>query len=115
MGLLYEWGMNPFQDFLFKSIIFGADIGDEENNEDIYIGFVTILEYFLDDMTNTQYLDFEIKTNGVRHRLIPNNIITALWFMMIFPVNIRNVLAKNEYVVDGIKYKYNPKTKKITY
>lgn len=115
MGSSYDWGINPFQDFLFNSVIHNTDISDKELETDIYVGFATILEYFVDDERDIHYLDFEIRKKSTYFKVVAKNAITALWLSGIFPKNLRNVLETNEFVFENIKYRFNDKTKKLTY
>jgi len=115
MGSSYSWSINPFQDFLFRSLMYDTDIGDKEFEADIYVGISTILEYFVDDERDIHYLDFEIKKKSTYFKVVAKNAITALWLSGIFPKNPRNVLETNEFVFENIKYRFNDKTKKLTY
>lgn len=115
MARTYQININPFQDFLFMSMIHGVDLADKEYEADIYVGFITILEYIVPDKNDTQYLDFEINGKDGYYKVVAKNAISALWLSGIFPRNPRTVMNDNEYVIDDIKYKFNPKTKKLTY
>ena len=115
MGKIYKWNTNPFQDYLFRSILIGVDIGDKEFEADIYVAFVTILEYFLGNNKDSDHLDFEIRKKSGYFKVVAKNAITALWLSGIFPRNPKQVLNSNECVVENIKYRFNNKTKKLTY
>ena len=115
MGSNYDWNINPFQDFLFASILHDADIADKKNEADIYVGFVTILEYFVPNKSDSQYLDFVITNRKSYFKVIAKNAITALWLSGIFPKNPKQVLNTNEFILEDIKYMFNSKTKKLTY
>ena len=115
MGRIYQSNINPFQDFLFTSMMHGVDLAKKEFEEDIYVGFVQILEYIVPDKNDTQHLDFQIKGKDGNYKVIANNVVSALWLSGIFPKNPRMVMNSNEYQIDDLKYKYNPKTKKLTY
>jgi len=115
MGRIYESDINPFQDFLFTSMIHGIDLTKKEFEEDIYVGFVQILEYIVQDKYDTQHLDFEIKGKDGYYKVVANNVVSALWLSGIFPKNTKMVMNSSEYVIEDLKYKYNPKTKKLTY
>jgi hypothetical protein len=115
MGRIYRNNINPFQDFLFTSMMHGVDLTDKKFEEDIYVGFVQILEYIVPDKNDAQYLDFEIKGKNGYYRVIGNNVVSALWLSGIFPKNPRIIMNNNEFVIEDLKYKFNPKTKKLTY
>ena len=113
MGSSYNWGINPFQDYLFRSILFDIDISNKKIEVDIYVEFITILEYFLSNNKYINYLDFEIKDNNDYYKIIGKNVISALWISGIFPKSPASVLKTNEFVLEDIKYKFNPKTNKL--
>lgn len=115
MGKIYENDINPFQDFLFTSMVQGVDLADKEFETDIYVGLTSILEYFVFDEYDRQYLDYEIEVNDIYYKIIAKNVITALWLSGIFPKSPNVVMNNNEYISDNIKYKFNPKTKKLTH
>lgn len=115
MGSTYSWNINPFQDFLFRSLLYGTDIADKEFEADIYVGVSTILEYFVGDKKDFELLDFEIKKKNDYFRVVAKNVVTALWLSGIFPRDTKKVMETNEFVVDNVKYKYNIKSKKLTY
>jgi len=114
MGSSYKWSMNPFRDFLFSSILMGTDITNKEHEADIYVGFVTILEYFVPN-NDAQYLDFEIGNKDNYFKVVAKNAITALWLSGVFPDNPKQVLETNEFIFENLKYKFNVKTKKLSY
>lgn len=115
MGRTYQVNLNPFQDFLFVSMMNGVDLSDKEYEADIYVGFITILEYIVPDKNDTQFLDFEIKGKDGYYKVVAKNAISALWLSGIFPKSPRTVMNNNEYIMDNIKYKFNARTKKLTY
>ena len=115
MGRTYKWDENPFQDFLFKSLMFGADISDKDFEADIYVAFVTMLEYILKEKGVAENLDFEIRKKDAYFKVVAKNSISALWLSGIFPNEPRKVLETNEFKFENVKYRFNPKTKKLTY
>lgn len=119
MGKDYNWNNNPFQDFLFGSIMNGVDIADKEVETEIFMSFFTILEYYVPEKSENQHLDYDIKKRNGRFKVVANNSITALWLSGIFPENSQQVLDDNKYIdkYDGetTEYKFNAKTKKLTY
>jgi len=115
MGKTYEWNLNPFRDFLFMSMMYGTDLADKEFEVDIFVGFSTILDYFVLEKDSREFLDFQIKGKDGYYKVVGNNIVSALWLLGIFPPNPRQVIKTNEFVLENIKYRFNPKTKKITY
>jgi len=115
MGRTYKWGINPFQDFLFKSIMYGADISSNEFEADIYVSFATMLEYMLPEKMDAELLDFEIKKKSGYFKVVPKNAVTALWLSGIFPNNPKEVVVTNIFQIENMRYRFNEKTKKLTY
>jgi len=115
MGSDYKWNINPFQDFLFEIIMNDIDITNKEMKLDIQIAFSRILEYYVPDKFENQYLDFELKNKKGSFKVTAKNIVTALWLSGIFPKNPKKVMDANEFIIENLKYKFNTKTKKLTY
>jgi len=115
MGKIYKWNLNPFRDFLFTSMMYGTNIADKEFEADIYTGISMILNNFVSENDSREFLDFTIKGNDEYYKVIGNNIVVALWLSGIFPANPRQVIKTNEFFLDDIKYKFNPKTKMLTF
>lgn len=115
MGKSYSWDVNPFQDFLFGSIMNGVDVADTEIETEIYVAFYTILEYYVPERAENQHLNFEIKNKKGDFKVVAKNILTALWMSGIFPDFPKKVLDNNEYINENMKYKFNKKTKKLTH
>ena len=111
----YGWGINPFQDFLFETLQSDIDISDEEMEADIYIGFTTILQYFKNNEKYENYLDYEIKKNDICFKIVANNALTALWLSGIIPINPENVIIENKFEIGDRLYRFNEKTKRLTY
>jgi len=114
MGRTYDWGVNPFQDYLFTLMLNDVDIGDVEYENDFYGAFIRMLNYLLRNENDSQHLDFEIRKKDGYFKVVAKNAITAFWLSGIFPRDPEVVMKTNEYVIDNIKYKYNKKTKKLT-
>lgn len=114
MGKTYKWKINPFQDYLFASLLFGIDISNKKTNDEIYANMATILGQILLDNDDLVYLDFDVKKKNGYFRVICNNIVTALWLSGIFPKDSKYVMECNEFIVNNVKYKFNKKTKKLS-
>jgi len=115
MASSYIWDINPFQDFLLASIMYKSDISDKELEADIFVSFSSMLEYIIPDTNEIELLDFEIKKRNSKFTVVAKNIISALWLSGIFPENPNEVIVKNEFILENIKYKFNAKTNKLTY
>lgn len=115
MGSKYEWGINPFQDFLFDSVENGVDISDVNMEVDLYVGFSTILKYYKNNETYEKFLDYEIKKDDICFKVVAKNVLTALWLSGILPQNPEDVINNNKFVIGDREYKFNKKTKRLTY
>lgn len=74
----------------------------------IYLNFMVNNEKELD------YFDYDLNIDkeGTKIEIKANNIITALWFIGIFPEkNIKKLNEDNFYVENDVVYKYLPKSK----
>jgi len=112
----YEWEVNPFQDFLLTSLMYGADVTDKELEAEIFVAFSSILGYIAPYSENEiELLDFKITKRKDKFKVIGNNFISALWLSGIFPENPNDLNYTNEIIVDKIKYKFNYNTNKLTY
>ena len=115
MGSNYVWGINPFQDFMFQSIMYNIDVSDKNLKNDIHNTFINILQNYLKNNNDIVYLDFKIINNNGYYKLIGNNMISALWFSGIIPNNVDSVLSTNKYHVDNIEYNYDKRRKILTF
>lgn len=84
------------------------DFTSKEEQDKVKNLFIYILtyQYFVnvDDVFN--YLDYDliVEDNGECLTLKANNIITALWFLNIFPNNLDKINRENMYHYNGKKY-----------
>ena len=63
-----------------------------------------------------QYLEYNIKKDKeIRFSVLPNNIISAMWFTGILPENCETAFLNNSAVYRGNQFKFNKKTKKLTW
>jgi len=116
MGSRYEFGENILQDFLFQLQINDNDITHKDFQEGIMENSMFLLEGIGVHYEDLQYLDFGLKKEGVGSvRVMPCNIVTALWFSGIFPENCEVAFLNNSAVIGGLKYKFNKKTKRLSW
>ena len=116
MGTLYKWNENPLRDFLFRIILLGDDITDKKIKEDIDDNINFLLSSMGVNERDLHYLDFELKKGyNDTVRVIPKNVISALWFISILPNNCNSVNKKNSIIFYGKQYKFNKKTKRLTW
>lgn len=76
------------------------------------------VEYLMYHMPNTndiQYFDYDLKFDkfGDKIEIKPKNILSALWFINIFPENTKKVLKEKKYVTFEGTYTFNDRTKKL--
>lgn len=116
MNEVYEWGYNPIRDFLFQLILNGLDISEDENFNGVVDNVIYMLKHMGIGEDCIAHLDFEIKKkkNGY-FKVIPYNMLTAMWFSGFFIKNCGLVIENNSITLDGIRYKFNKKTKKLTW
>lgn len=114
MGRTYQTNINPFQDFLLVCMLQDIDLVDDEHKTEIYVSLIKILELFVPNDDYMQYFDLEIRGNDGYYKVVAKNAISALWLSGIFPMSPKNVMDTNEYVFKNTKYKFNPKTNKLT-
>lgn len=115
MGNRYALGYNPFRDFLIQSILYGADLSNKEMKGDIHAAFSFILQNVLDNPNGIVYLDFDIVGDKNHIKIVGKNSISALWLSGIFPPNTDFILKNNNFKIGNRLYKYNKKTKALTY
>ena len=120
MGDDYVWGVNPVQDLLFQimmSIEDDLDLSDPQVNEGVENSLIVLLTSMgVDPMDVHEYLDFKFKKIGRGYiKALPNNIVTAMWFVGAMPKDCEMVYLHNTAVYSGHEYKFNKKTKKLTW
>jgi hypothetical protein len=115
MGELYNWGYNPIQDFLFNAVINNVDISDKKMRNDLDNTISYILETSFENENDGAYLDYDIVKTGNKYKVIGNNIITALWFLGIPLSDVRSIIDNNSVIIGDRRYKFNNKTKKLSY
>jgi len=111
MGSKYKWGINPFRDFLIASLLYGADVSDENLIDEIGNTFLLILENVLENENDAVYLDFEIIEENDHIKVVGKNAPTALWLSGLIPKgDVDNLLKHNIFIVKNKKYVFNKKT-----
>ena len=115
MGSEYIWGVHPFRDILVNSMFLDVDISHKNSKRDINTAFKYILENLLINRAEVVYLDFEISKNENHYKLIGKNAISALWLSGIIPSDATLILESSTFIIGDRKYKYNKRTKELTY
>lgn len=77
-------------------------------------------ETLKDILNNPQqlvYLDFTVKFDrfGDKCEIIPENMISALWFCGVFPEDAEEVITDNKFHLENGYYKYYDKTRKLKF
>lgn len=113
MAEVYKFDRNPFSDYLVSAIIMGYDISDDESMNEIYSAFGGMISTYHGNVNELRYLDFDIVNKDKYFRVMPKNILTALWFVGIFPRDSKKVMDENTFTIDGEKFTFNKKTKRL--
>ena len=116
MDEIYKWGYNPLKDFLFQLILNDEDISDDEIHEAVVDNVIYILKYLGIEGDCLKNLDFEIKKKRDAYfKVVLHNIVTAMWFSGVF-VNDCSFAINNDFITFEDKiFKFNKKTKKLTW
>lgn len=113
---LYLYGENPIRDYFMNLMMSGADLADESMVEDVFYSIAHILQHMGVEEEDLDYLDFKIKRiKGNNYKIVPNNIVCALWLSFKFPFNIYHAYDTNKVKFDNIEYRFNKKTKKLSW
>lgn len=116
MGNSYEHNRNMLNDFLLQLQLLGNDIAAPEFKEGIEENTMFMLQGMGIPYEDLQYLDFKLKKDGeIYVRVMAHNIVSALWFSGIFPENCESAFLNNSAVIGGIKYKFNKRTKRLSW
>ena len=114
MGNNYVWGNSIVKDFLFQLLLQKNDITEPEMKEGIEGNIKYILLSFGVRNEDLAYLEYEIKkTKGIHFKIIPDNILTAMWFSGYYPEKCDLIYQKNYAKFDNKLFKFNKKTKKL--
>ncbi len=101
---------------LFVDIsLHGFDFSDEESFKYIYDTMVYLIEPTLVDKNDLKFFNFKIEVNhDIFIRIVPENIITAMWFCGILPNDVKKTMSDN-YLKHGNKtYRFDKKRGLLT-
>lgn len=115
MASEYEFGVNPFQDFLMESLMYEVEISDKEFVKEISSSFKLILENMLDNPKEALYLEFEIKNNDGHYKIKGKNSASALWLSGIIVDDAEFINKNTNFKLGDRLYKYNTETNELTY
>jgi len=114
MANKYEWGINPIKDFFIQNLIDDVDISKKEYFETVYKELMDFIELLIPDKEDIKYLDFDIKKDKFgNYKIIANNIIVALWFQGIIPVESNEIIINNKLIFNGFEYTFIPNKKHL--
>jgi hypothetical protein len=116
MSELFDPNKNPLSFILQQYVFhFDQDIKNKKVKNNINNNFIEYISYQLNNQDDVKYLDYKIKADKTNSliEIKAGNIVTALWFINIFPSNIEKILMDNEYILPKGKYKFNKRTKKL--
>lgn len=115
MAKVYEFGNNPFQDYLLNVLLINVDISTKDAKKDLDNVFTYMLSSIY-GKENMVYLDFEVKKKKDDHfKLVGKNFISALWLSCVFPKDIEEVTKDNFFMSGNKKYIFNRKKNKLSY
>lgn len=115
MDEIYKWGYNPLKDFLFQLILNNYDISKDEVFNEIELNIINMLTYLGIDEHCLKFLDFEIRKKDNHFKVISNNIVTAMWFSGAYINDCSFAIDNNSVTFENRKYRFNKKTKKLTW
>jgi hypothetical protein len=116
MGNRYEWGNNPIRDFFFQLLLLGHDITSKEFEKGIEDNIQYIIYQLGVRKEDLPYLEFNIRKSKERYfKVVPDNIVTAMWFAGFFPDDPDLFYTNNSGTFGGKRFKFNKRTKKLTW
>lgn len=111
----YDWGINPLKDFIFQLLMYDSDISKEKYKIEIKNTILYLLEEIGVEEKDLNYLDYDIKRHYNKYKIIPENIVCALWFSGLFPTDCYKTNKENKLIFKNKKYIFNEKTKRLTW
>jgi len=115
MAKIYRYNENIFKDLMLNALMFDEDISSKRFRSDFQNEIIDILGYVLTDINDVKYLNFDITNDDGYYKITAYNILTALWFSGIFPIETKEILIKNSFQYGNIHYKFNKKNNTFTY
>lgn len=108
--------LNPIEYIIFEYWkVHEKNIKKEKILDELYKDIEVFIGFGLEREEDINYLDYTLKIDNKAEmiEIIPFNLISGLWLLNIFPINIEYVIKNNIYYIEGGNYTYNKKTKKI--
>lgn len=118
MASSYVFGDNHLRDMMISEIM----IDEYEKPVDLHssiiekcVAMIRGIYKSVDVPEFEKYIDFEFDVDKEQKsiKLIPFNIVSALWFSGVFPLDCRKVYLDNYFVKNNIYYIFDPKKKKL--
>ena len=117
MGKLFNSDEYPLADIILNTqFMSGHNFKDDYKLLDlIYNECVYVVIENISDKREIEYFDYTLKFDkfGDKIKIIPNNMLTALWFINIFPKNGKDVLIKKTYTTISGTYKFDGRSKTL--
>lgn len=115
MASEYNFGINPFQDFLMESLMYDVDISDKEFVKEISSSLRLILENMLENPKEALYLEFDIEKDNEHYKIIGKNSVSALWLSGIIVDDAQYIINNSNFKLGDRLYKYDKETNKLSY
>lgn len=118
MNELFNLKKYPLVYIIYRYLeYYDNEIKKEEVLNAIHDELYVYLSFVLDNTSDIEYLDYELKINKLADRIDikASNIVTALWFIGKYPLNASLAINKNECRIQDKIYKFNEKTKLLTW
>lgn len=103
---------NPIKNYFIELIVDGIEIMELHENNIIQELKIILLSLGVKE-NELEYLSFNINMDGVKYKIIPHNIITALWFIGLNPINKDLTHKNNSYEYNNVLYKFNSETNEL--
>lgn len=118
MGEVFNYDNYPLADILLNELYLinkNTDIDKLKNK--VYLECVNELKYALVRPEQIIYLDFDLKIDkfGDYIEVMPNNIITGLWFCGLYPLEVEDVIESKKFDIGEGYYTFDIDRKKIKY
>lgn len=115
MGSKYLFGENVFSDIFMYTILNRFDLNDQEVQDNLKNNIENILLEINIDPDDLKFLDYNINIDDVYHKIIPNNIVTAMWLSGFIFNDIKKIYVENSFTYKDKIYSFNKKTKELTW
>lgn len=115
MAEIYEYDENIVNGLLLKALIFEEDISSKRFKSEFQDDMIDLLGYVLKNVNDIKHLDFNISNDDGYYKVTAHNILTALWFKGLFPIETKEVLMNNSFQFEDTVYRFDKQTNTFTY